>query len=891
MSIAYIDEGTLEAKQEALRSELLKLGYDGIIYKNTGEPDTNFEKGDPRRYQDSYIVFNANQIKSATGNTGAFSSTNNDIRFSKVLRQSENNPTSANDLERVIDSGEMPKRDFTTSDLNDKIVTYLVDSTRPFDVAMRELPDQLQAAKIVQAKDLAPGRKQAFEKEAMDRFGKDIAEGIKAIAVATGKNFNWSKEMAGQWMTLKYAQIANHRLLKQYEAAADEAAQAVQDFIPDPQKTDRENNAELLGLKTASSKADKLLVAFDEAMNKQQFVDPVNEKHDIGLAGGYNNYTAKALMAKIESKVDVNLIKTVAERVYSMNKWKLEQDIANGKVTQEMADKFDDSGFYVPLTGDTKDMLRDDSDDGLFYVGNVNQSKDKRLQGRTQSIAQNGIDSSFEQIEKSARYHAWVKFKDYLGETYQQMIDDKVAAGLSEKDAMTEIADETGWQRKPERQGIRPSDSGIIVRKNGTTFVYELNNKAAIDALRKANVETVPSMLDVFAPVTRFYSRMATQIMPTFGPVNAIRDVFERTENIRTRKIKGYENIDMNKVGSDALKYAMNIGAIAKIAPMITKGVTATVDDTNPDVKLFKDFINEGAFATWGDYLSPDKGELLKKLEGITKLSTKAMKAVEGYNNVFEVIAPFSVYKSLVNNGVDSESAAATTLNLMNFHKKGAGLSMVRGLYMFAQPTANGAHQLIQTLSTPRGQYRYGAYLVAGMVLYSMLRSGEDDDELGVNRMDKESNFAVDRNIMIPLGEKGRYLKVPVGFGIQQLAWSNAVNIVRAAKGSQTIEDTVGEIIKSWVKTMTPVAPSEAPIAQHPLTFIVQTMTPQIGKGAINVAMDVNTFGNQLTKQFKDESIARSIQGKRTRRNSTKTWRGNWDESGLMLILSRFKNS
>jgi len=91
MAIAYIDKGTLKAKQEALRNELLKLGIDGIIYLNTGEPNTEFEKGDARRYDDSFIALSPNQIKSAIGNQGSFSPEDTDIRYSKSEKPTRKN--------------------------------------------------------------------------------------------------------------------------------------------------------------------------------------------------------------------------------------------------------------------------------------------------------------------------------------------------------------------------------------------------------------------------------------------------------------------------------------------------------------------------------------------------------------------------------------------------------------------------------------------------------------------------------------------------------------------------------------------------------------------------------------------------------------------------------
>jgi hypothetical protein len=69
------DQFTAEAGP-VIRAHLQKLGYDGVIIEN-------FE-GDGKPVQDVYVALESNQIKSASvgGNSGAYSKSNNDIRFS-----------------------------------------------------------------------------------------------------------------------------------------------------------------------------------------------------------------------------------------------------------------------------------------------------------------------------------------------------------------------------------------------------------------------------------------------------------------------------------------------------------------------------------------------------------------------------------------------------------------------------------------------------------------------------------------------------------------------------------------------------------------------------------------------------------------------------------------
>ena len=65
----YKDKYPIEYINARQVAKAIKDGYDGVIYKNLYDP----------YLADNYGVFNPNQIKSATGNTGEFSTTNNEI--------------------------------------------------------------------------------------------------------------------------------------------------------------------------------------------------------------------------------------------------------------------------------------------------------------------------------------------------------------------------------------------------------------------------------------------------------------------------------------------------------------------------------------------------------------------------------------------------------------------------------------------------------------------------------------------------------------------------------------------------------------------------------------------------------------------------------------------
>jgi hypothetical protein len=115
----------------------------------------------------------------------------------------------------------------------------------------------------------------------------------------------------------------------------------------------------------------------------------------------------------------------------------------------------------------------------------------------------------------------------------------------------------------------------------------------------------------------------------------------------------------------------------------------------------------------------------------------------------------------------------------------------------------------------------------------------------------------------VPLGD-GQYFKVPVGFGLQQLAWSHGVNAVRTMLGEMTAGEAVAESAALWARSVVPVAPAETAMLKSPMVWFAQTFTPQAAKPLVNIALDVNSFGAPLTNaRYERQDIANALQGRK----------------------------
>ena len=928
-------------KPKSIDSYILKTEAEAMLDKVKRDSGIVIEQNGRKHF----VVKNPSQIKSSSGNAGEFSKTNNDIRYSYAtdakdfFTGKDSSVQTLADVAEILDTGKPKREKIDKQYWLDKITTNLTDLTRPFDRFIDDTFDPLQASQLISGKDKAGGIKQAYEQQAMDKFGRPLSTAIRAITKEVkGMKYQTAKDMAGHWMSARYAPDANSWLMEKDQKAIDELDQqkfdAINDYhvriaelnqekqdiyavfyaITNPTQAERDEKNQKISsvngrLNTATysdrDKLDKKVAEIEknldkakekqnkrrDAINRQEFIDLPKIKQDlielrkdragnateiteleaildenVGLAGGLNNYTAAKLMEQIEEKIPSKLLEKAATPVYDLLAWKLDNDIKDGKVSQETANAFPNFKHYVPLTGDPR---TDDSVEDFFAVGSVNQAKDHVIEGRTGSIAQNAIDASFEQVEKSARYHGWNDFKNSIHSIYISMRDDLVANGLTQAQAEQDLADQYHLKRRPVDTNIPAGENDIIYRKDNKGFIYTFNNQAAMEALREMNNEQVPTILKHIQAFTSLQSRLVTIMMTGFAPTNFLRDVMEKSENIRTKKIAGHD-VDMNEVGKNTLiNGAKLLTRIKMVASVLAEGQPLgnffRIEDPNdPDVIMLKEYLHSGASSTYGQLLSRDSRQLAEKLEKLGTRKDKGWDALLLYNASFETISGFSAYKSLIEAGVPPKLAASESLNLMNFRKQGKLLSPIRALYMFVNPTAQGAHQLAKALSTKRGRYRMAAYTLASAFLYSVLRSVDgDDEELGFNRMDEQSNYALYRNIHIPFGG-GEFIKVPVGFGMQQLAWAHGVNLVRTNLGKMTAKEFVGESALLWQKATMPVSPAETSMIDNPATWMAQTFSPQIVKPLVNVALDRTAFGSPLTNQrYEKQDTAKALQGRK----------------------------
>ncbi|HHW7447876.1 TPA: LPD38 domain-containing protein [Pasteurella multocida] len=751
-----------------------------------------------------------------------------------------------------------------------KLDEWLADSLRPVNDWIDEMKfsdstgntssRDHEKRRLKDAMYTAKGKRDALNSELETNFLKPILSKIAQIAKNShGKiNEETAKRKAGFWVSARYSIEKNMELLKADEQVMRDAEKALNDAKVNG------TSDEVKVAQRAFDKAEKQYLARkSDAWNK----DFNNKNFKVGVAGGWSIPEAQEIMRNIEKDIPRSELESIGDLIADLNQARLEIDYRSGRYTTEEYNKFKANRHYVPLTGDPNAEADDFDFIGGAGANSLNIAKDKALKGRTSSEAEDAIDAVWKAVGKSTTYAGWSDFKnkiDDLFETEVSLLKDK---GYTEKDAREQASKNIGISKRRMQGLTRSSDNVLIAKQGGVYYEYSLPAKV-IAALKNDNVEQANDFLKALSKPTSWYARGVTQWTLTFAPINMFRDTWEKSEFIRVQKVydengKQIDSKTMDRIGRGIWNNVLNP---SKEVWQATKrfGFGQELRDGIEGERLLKELLKNGGISNYGTYLDRTETDLIKKLKRennpIANKLDKVAGVLESYNKMFDTVSALAAYKSLIDNGVDSKQAAAITLNLTNFRKTGSKMKGIKALYLFSQPTVMGAANLIRYLSTRHGQMRFLTYIAGMTALYTVLRSMDDEDE-GGNKMDQLGDIT--RFIPIPIGN-GDYFKMPVGFGMPQMAWNFATNLVKGTVSDISFMEAGVNMLSHSMKTFAPVSPSEISAAKYPLEKLALTATPSILQPLMQNALNRSAFGSQITTNFVVKDKLKAEQAKST---------------------------
>ena len=809
-----------------------------------------------------------------------FNPRKNDVRFSRA-----NTMQSALDLAMIGVAHSEPTvwdslkaKDFTGfkerfNRAVGKVDEWLADSLRPVNdwIDAIHLEDQTgstssrdhEKRRLKDAMYTAKGKRDAINSELEQVYLKPILSKIAALSKETKKGKNpidelTMKRMVGNWISARYSIEKNMDLLR-----ADEKAMRDTKRLLDSAKQNG-SMAEINRLGNAYAKAKEQYENRKADIYNTDYKNKGN-RFKVGVAGGWSIPEAELILKNTEQRISKSDLESVAEMVYDLNQARLEIDRASGRYTEKEYQEYKANRHYVPLTGDPNADVDTDIISGASSSA-VNIGRDKTLKGRTSSEAEDAIDAMWKSVGKSTTYAGFAEFKGKIDDLYETEVTMLKEKGYSDSQAREQATANLGISKR-KMQGLTRSSDNVLIRKEGGEYYeYELP-KQAMEALRNDNVEHANAFLKLISKPTGWYARGVTQWTLMFAPGNMMRDTWEKSEFIRVQKLYDKNNrlVDsktMDKIGRATIANAFTDKEVWQATKRL--GFGQELRDSVPAERMLKQLLKEGGVSNYGTYLDKSEVDLIKRLKKennpIAGKLEKAGKILEGYNKMFDTVSALAAYKALVENGIDSKQAAATTLELTNFRKTGSKMRGIKALYMFSQPTVMGAANLIRYLSTRKGQIRFAAYLAGMTALYTVLRSMDDEDE-GGNKMDQLGDIT--RYIPIPIGG-GHYFKIPVGFGMPQMAWNFSTNIVKGAVSDISLTEAGANMLVHSLKTFSPVSPSEISAAKYPMEKLTLTATPTILQPLMQNVLNRSAFGNKITTNFVRDDKLKAEQSKAT---------------------------
>lgn len=754
-----------------------------------------------------------------------------------------------------------------------KVDEWFADSLRPVNdwIDSMHLEDQTgntssrdhEKRRLKDAMYTAKGKRDALNSELEQAYLKPILSKIAALSKETKKSKRpidelTMKRLVGNWISARYSIKKNIDLLNRDEKVMRDTKRLL-------------DNAKQNGTSTEVRRLNEAyLKAKEQYDNRKADIYNTDYKNKgnrfkVGVAGGWSIPEAELIMKNTEQRISKSNLESIAEMVYDLNQARLDIDRASGRYTEKEYQEYKANRHYVPLTGDPNADVDIDIISGAGSNA-LNITRDKALKGRINSEAEDAIDAVWKSIGKSTTYAGFAEFKakiDDLFETEVALLKNK---GYSDTEAREQATANLGISKR-KMQGLTRSSDNVLIRKEGSDYYeYELPTQT-MESLRNDNVEHANAFLKVISKPTGWYARGVTQWTVTFAPMNMLRDTWEKSEFIRVQKLYDKNNrlVDsktMDKIGRDTIKNALTDKEVWNATKRL--GFGQELRDSVPVERMLKQLLREGGISNYGTYLDKSEVDLIKKLRKennpIASKLEKAGKILEGYNKTFDTVSALASYKALIENGMDPKQAAATTLELTNFRKTGSKMRGIKALYMFSQPTVMGAANLMRYLSTRKGQIRFIGYMAVMTSLYTVLRSMDDEDE-GGNKMDQLGDIT--RYIPIPLGE-GKYFKIPVGFGMAQMAWNFSTNIVKGAVGDISLTEAGANMLVHSLKTFSPVSPSEISAAKYPMEKIALTATPTILQPIMQNVVNRSAFGNKITTNYVRDDKLKAEQSKAT---------------------------
>jgi hypothetical protein len=737
------------AKIRAQIAKARKEGYDGLLLKDYLE-DFNVEGEYYIKRGDQWVAFEPSQIKSATGNIGAYDVNNPDIRYS----------LSGSALPSDVE--ESGRKDNMTFLLQDKQIDLkrIIENIRKYG---KDVADKWNA---YLQEELYHGRSAARVKYFIDRELNPI---LKKMS-----NADISLEQMDDYLHARHAKEANAYLRtinkdpNANSGKSDKDADDYMNSLTAPRKRVLENIAKEVDAITKQTR--QMMV--DYGIESQKTIDQMEKtyKHYVPL------FREETEGGSISTGRGFNIRgSTTRQRTGSSRK--VVDVFANIALQRERT-----------IARGEKNRV------GNSLLGLILQSPDKNFWSaiRPDEMSQDMLES----------------------ELLAMGLDPDVARNLSAKPKERILNTNTGEYEFKTNPLWLQQPNIFITRVNGEDRImaFNQNNERSarmavvfnnLDSNQKAQAismmgtagEYVDKTMKGVGTATRYFAAINTQYNPAFSIFNFLRDVGGATLNLQSTALKGKER----EVIGNSLTALKEIYKDLRLA-------RDGKQTTSKWGQIFEEFEMEGGktgfrdiFNTSEDRANALAGELKAFTQGGARTKAKAVfDWLSDFNEAVENSIRVSAYKSALDIGMSKQQAASLAKNLtVNFNRTGAASKNFTMLYAFFNASVQGTARIAETLIkdgklTPAGKKIVYGGISVGVFQAALLAMGGFEE-------DEPPEFVKDKNFIIPYGDK-KYIAIPLPLGfnmfpafgrrITEFAMSDDKNVGKAVfdMGSMVID-------------------------------------------------------------------------------------------------------
>lgn len=384
--------------------------------------------------------------------------------------------------------------------------------------------------------------------------------------------------------------------------------------------------------------------------------------------------------------------------------------------------------------------------------------------------------------------------------------------------------------------------------------------------------------LNYLSKATALMGHSCTSLNIGFAPCNGARDLMERGVNMANRDY-------VDSYGQHVPGYKLLAGYVSQLPKAfnaVIHQVTGRLDPNSEYGKYFKEFTDAGLHYTYSRAIGKESTSLINNIDNLNKFYADKKNAqtektidriasrfgemrgivskwIYAWNDVWNLTPSLAQYVAMRKRGIEPSQTANAVSEVMDQSQTGQYTNALRMFFPFTNPTLQGARAMLRTVGLApgadggfhmsyRGMATFVGLTAVGNMLYSFAREslGQDEDT-GAYRIDSLPISDLCRYIPIPTNDKGDYFKMPIGFGIAQLASSMAIAMDRMERGIASAEDVMPEFMAAIAKQMSPADAPSYNFSMSPATWLMQVLSPALLRPIEDVAVNRNYKGRPIT--------------------------------------------